>query len=111
MLDYADRRADSLSGGQQQRVAIARALAQRPAIILADEPIASLDTESATLVMEELRTIAQDDGITVLCSLHQEDFARRYATHILGLRQGQVVVDTPISAFGSAQRRLIYQDD
>jgi phosphonate transport system ATP-binding protein len=108
LLDLADRRADTLSGGQQQRVAIARALAQQPLIILADEPIASLDTEAATLVLDELSTIAQQEGITILCSLHQEEFALRYATHIIGLCEGQVVVDVPRAKFGPAERARIY---
>jgi phosphonate transport system ATP-binding protein len=108
LLDLADRRADTLSGGQQQRVAIARALAQQPLVILADEPIASLDTEAATLVLDELSTIARQEGITILCSLHQEEFALRYATHIIGLCEGQVVVDVPRAKFGPAERARIY---
>lgn len=109
MADFADRRADTLSGGQQQRVAIARALAQQPLIVLADEPIASLDPESATVVLDELASIAQEDQITILCSLHQEDFALRYATQIIGLRQGHLVVDVPRSGFGAAEREGIYR--
>jgi phosphonate transport system ATP-binding protein len=108
LLDLAARRADALSGGQQQRVAIARALAQQPAIILADEPIASLDTESATVVLDELQKVAVEDGLTILCSLHQEEFALRYATRIIGLRCGKVVVDVPRRAFGAVERALIY---
>jgi phosphonate transport system ATP-binding protein len=109
MLEFAERRADALSGGQQQRVAIARALAQRPTIILADEPIASLDPASATMVLDELREVSQEKGITVLCSLHQEDFALRYATHIIGLRAGRVVVDVPCRSFGNNERKAIYK--
>lgn len=109
LLDLADRRADTLSGGQQQRVAVARALAQRPLVILADEPIASLDTESATTVLNELQNIAREDGITVLCSLHQEAFALRYGTHIIGLRVGELVVNAPREAFGLAERAAIYE--
>lgn len=109
LADLADRRASQLSGGQQQRVAIARALAQRPRIILADEPVASLDPESAITVLDELRTIADQDGITILCSLHQEHFALQYADRIIGLRLGRVVVDVPREQFAPEQRTLIYE--
>jgi phosphonate transport system ATP-binding protein len=111
LLDLADRRADRLSGGQQQRVAIARAIAQQPLIILADEPVASLDRESATLVLDELSALSKQENLTILCSLHQEDFAMRYATQIIGLRTGRVFVDTPCAAFGEAERDLIYSLD
>jgi phosphonate transport system ATP-binding protein len=87
------QRADSLSGGQQQRVAIARALVQEPRIVLADEPIASLDPRSAARVMDILRSINRDDGITVICNLHTIDTARAYCDRIIGMRTGQVVFD------------------
>ncbi len=106
--DLADRPAGQLSGGQQQRVAIARALAQRSRIILADEPIASLDPETATLILEELRGIAREDGITILCSLHQEAFAMHYADRIIGLRAGRLVVDVVVSEFSAMQRDKLY---
>ena len=82
-----------MSGGQQQRVAIARALMQKAKIILADEPIASLDPESARIVMETLRDINQNDGITVVVTLHQVDYALRYCERIVALRQGHVFFD------------------
>jgi len=107
LLDYAARRASSLSGGQQQRVAIARALAQQATLILADEPIASLDAESAHSVLRELRQVTQD-GVTVLCSLHQEEFALQYATRIIGLRDGELVVDIPCDKFNTSARAEIY---
>ncbi len=91
LLDHAYRRADELSGGQQQRVAIARALMQRPALILADEPVASLDPKLSAQVLATLRRIAQEDGITVIVSLHVLDLARQYSDRLLGFQSGQVV--------------------
>ncbi|QUH01866.1 phosphonate ABC transporter ATP-binding protein [Saccharopolyspora erythraea] len=87
------QRTDTLSGGQQQRVAVARALMQRPQILLADEPVASLDPESAQTVMRLIRNIAIEDGLTVLCSLHQVDLALSWADRIIGLRDGQIVME------------------
>lgn len=95
LLDKALVRADQLSGGQQQRVGIARALAQEPRIILADEPVASLDPAAANAFLEQLREICREDGILALMSLHQVDLARRFADRIVGLRQGVVVFDGP----------------
>ena len=93
MAPFALQRADTLSGGQQQRVAIARALVQEPRIMLADEPIASLDPHSAARVMEILASINRDDGITVVCNLHTLDTARRYCDRVIGMRAGQIVYD------------------
>ena len=93
LRDKASQRADTLSGGQQQRVAIARALAQRPSVILADEPVASLDPESARIVMDTLRSLADEDGIAVICNLHQVNLTGRYADRILGIREGDLVLD------------------
>jgi phosphonate transport system ATP-binding protein len=89
----AFQRADTLSGGEQQRVAIARALAQRPKIILADEPVASLDPKIARQVLHYLKDISKRLGISVICNLHQIDFAREYAERIVGLSQGRLVFD------------------
>jgi phosphonate transport system ATP-binding protein len=108
LSDLAGRPAGQLSGGQQQRVAIARALAQRSRIILADEPIASLDPETSRLILEELRSIARDDGITIVCSLHQEAFALHYADRVIGLRDGRLVVDVGTREFNLAHRDLLY---
>jgi len=93
LADKAHQRADTLSGGQQQRVAIARALAQKPSVILADEPVASLDPESARVVMDTLRSLSDEDGIAVLCNLHQVNLAERYADRVLGFRDGELVLD------------------
>ncbi|MGN7977674.1 phosphonate ABC transporter ATP-binding protein [Microbacterium sp. 22195] len=108
LLDRAYQRADTLSGGQQQRVAIARALMQNPQVLLADEPVASLDPESSSQVMALIREIAADDGLTVLCSLHQVDLAIDWADRIVGLRHGQVVLDTDTSGLDKAQVMEIY---
>ena len=94
LLDFAYQRADNLSGGQQQRVAIARALMQDPEILLADEPVASLDPESSSQVMALIREIAAERSLTVICSLHQVDLALSWGDRIVGLRGGQVVLDT-----------------
>jgi phosphonate transport system ATP-binding protein len=95
----ADRRVDTLSGGQQQRVAIARALVQEPRILLADEPMASLDPALSHTVMELLGRINREDGITVVTSLHVLELARGYGRRIVGLRAGRVVHDGPAAAF------------
>jgi phosphonate transport system ATP-binding protein len=93
MADVAMNRADALSGGQQQRVAIARALMQQPRILLADEPIASLDPLNAKLVMDALADINRRDGITVLTNLHTLDTARTYCRRIIGMSAGRIVFD------------------
>ena len=90
---FADQRAGTLSGGQAQRVSIARALAQRPLAVLADEPVASLDPEASEELMSLLRRLAHEDGLGVLCVLHQPDLARRYADRILGMKGGRVQFD------------------
>jgi len=93
MADFAAQRCDQLSGGQQQRVAICRALLQRPQIILADEPIASLDPKNTQMVMDALKRINQDLGITVICNLHDLDIARDYCDRLVGMTEGRVVFD------------------
>ena len=87
------QRVETLSGGQQQRVAIARALVQKPQIILADEPIASLDPLNAKIVMEALRDIHDTDGLTVVCNLHTLDTARHFCDRVIGMRDGRIVFD------------------
>jgi len=93
MARLAGQRADTLSGGQQQRVAIARALVQEPEIILADEPIASLDPRNTQVVMDALQHINRHFGITVICNLHSLDLARKYCDRLVGLAAGRVVFD------------------
>ncbi len=93
MAQYAAQRADQLSGGQQQRVAIARALIQQPDIILADEPIASLDPRNTRIVMDALLRINRHFGITVLCNLHSLDLARSYCDRLIGMSAGRIVFD------------------
>lgn len=97
--DKARTRARSLSGGQQQRVAIARALMQHPVLVLADEPVASLDPKLAAGVLAELRALAHDHGIPVLCSIHVIALARRFADRVVAVREGQVVFDGPVDDF------------
>ncbi|WP_026959075.1 phosphonate ABC transporter ATP-binding protein [Aliagarivorans taiwanensis] len=95
MAAFAQQRVSTLSGGQQQRVAIARALMQDAKIIFADEPIASLDPESSRIVMELLKDINQREGIPVIVTLHQVDYAKSYSDHIIALRAGEVFFDGP----------------
>ena len=108
LLDRAYQRADTLSGGQQQRVAIARALMQNPRVLLADEPVASLDPESSDQVMALIREIAADEGLTVVCSLHQVDLAISWADRIVGLRHGRVVLDLSTETLTKSQVMEIY---
>jgi phosphonate transport system ATP-binding protein len=93
IAEHAPKRAEALSGGQQQRVAIARALMQDPKIILADEPIASLDPMNAQIVMDALRRIHEEDGRTVIANLHTLDTARRYCDRVIGMLHGRIVFE------------------
>ncbi|WP_445500268.1 phosphonate ABC transporter ATP-binding protein [Microvirga sp. G4-2] len=107
MAGLASQRAEQLSGGQQQRVAIARALVQQPDIILADEPIASLDPRNTRLVMDALARINREYGITVLCNLHSLDLARAYCDRLVGMAEGRVIFDGgPCDLTDDASRRL-----
>ena len=108
MEGFAHQRASCLSGGQQQRVAIARALTQQADIILADEPIASLDPESARCVMDILQDINEQDGKTVVVTLHQVDYARNYCSRILALRKGSVMYDDCASSLTPSLLNQIY---
>ncbi len=109
LTDKAWSRADKLSGGQQQRVGIARALAQQPKVILADEPVASLDPVSSEEIMALLRQICDRDGITVVVNLHQVDLARRFADRIVGMNSGRVVFDGTPAELSGQTLRTIYQ--
>ena len=108
MLGHAAQRADTLSGGQQQRVAIARALAQQPGVILADEPIASLDPGHGAAVLELLRDIARTEGVAVVCSLHQVDMAQRWADRILGLTAPGQALSLDAAALDEVMRSRLY---
>ena len=106
--DYAFQRASTLSGGQQQRAAIARTLVQNARVILADEPIASLDPESARRVMELLAQINRSRRTAVVVSLHRVDVAMRYCPRVVALRHGKVVYDGPSAALSAAMLRDLY---
>ncbi|WP_411352278.1 phosphonate ABC transporter ATP-binding protein [Leisingera aquaemixtae] len=108
IAEHAAKRAEALSGGQQQRVAIARALMQDPKIILADEPIASLDPMNAQTVMEALRRIHEEDGRTVIANLHTLDTARRYCDRVVGMRDGRIVFDGLPEQLTTGVAREIY---
>ena len=108
ILDKAFVRADQLSGGQQQRVALARTLAQNPQIILADEPVASLDPVTAKQVMDDFLRINRDMHITVLINIHHVELALKYATHVIGIRSGEIVYDGPADKVDQAVLDTIY---
>ncbi|MGA9277488.1 phosphonate ABC transporter ATP-binding protein [Ilumatobacter sp.] len=111
-VDLADRafqRSDTLSGGQMQRVAIARTLMQQPTLLLADEPVASLDPESSAHVMDVLFRIVVEDQLTVICTLHQVELAMGWANRIVGLRDGQMVLDRAVADLGETEVMDVYK--
>lgn len=111
ILDKAYVRADQLSGGQQQRVALARTLAQNPQIILADEPVASLDPVTARQVMDDFRRINKEMGITVLINIHHVELALQYANRVIGIREGEIVYDGAAKDVTQAVLDEIYQGE
>jgi phosphonate transport system ATP-binding protein len=111
IAEHAPKRAEALSGGQQQRVAIARAIMQDPRIVLADEPIASLDPMNAQIVMDDLRRIHEEDGRMVIANLHTLDTARRYCDRVVGMRDGRVVFDGTPAQLTTGVARDIYGAD
>ncbi len=108
LLDHAMQRVEKLSGGQQQRVAIARALMQRPGLILADEPISSLDPSNARQVMEALYKINAEDDITVITNLHSLETAQQYCRRIIGMRLGKIIYDGPPDGLSEEILQEIY---
>jgi phosphonate transport system ATP-binding protein len=108
LLEHAYKRADELSGGEQQRVAIARTLMQEPAIILADEPVSSLDPKLSRVVLDILKRICREDGITAVVSLHTLELTREYADRVIGLRQGQILFDGSTETLTDAVIDSIY---
>ncbi|MBW4481795.1 MAG: phosphonate ABC transporter ATP-binding protein [Tildeniella torsiva UHER 1998/13D] len=109
IADKLYARTDRLSGGQQQRVALARALVQDPAAILADEPISSVDPERSRAMMDLLRQLSETTGKTLVISLHEVEFAVKYCDRIVGLRQGQILFDTPATAVSDEMMADLYQ--
>jgi phosphonate transport system ATP-binding protein len=111
LLEHAYKRADELSGGEQQRVAIARTLMQQPAIILADEPVSSLDPNLSRVVLDILKRVCREDGITALVSLHTLDLTREYADRVIGLKDGQIFFDGPTQELSNVVVDSVYEQN
>ena len=108
LLDKSYNRSDELSGGQRQRVGIARAIIKRPLLLLADEPVASLDPKAANLILSLLKKINKEFGTTILCNLHQVDLAKKYSDRIIGLIDGKIIFDEKSSNINEAYLKKIY---
>jgi phosphonate transport system ATP-binding protein len=111
LANVAERRASELSGGQQQRVAVARMLMQRPSLVLADEPVASLEPAAGAAVMELLRDVARERDLTVIVALHQLEYVQRYAERVVGLRAGQIALDMRVDDWRPTALEALYATD
>ena len=109
LLDKAYNRVDELSGGQRQRVGIARAIIKKPKLLLADEPIASLDPKAANLIMSLLKKINKEFNITIICNLHQTELASQYSDRIVGLLDGEIMFDKPVFSMNKMSITQIYK--
>jgi len=109
LLDKAYNRVDELSGGQRQRVGIARAIIKKPKLLLADEPIASLDPKAADLIMSLLKKINKEFNITIICNLHQTELASQYSDRIVGLLDGEIMFDKPVFSMNKMSITQIYK--
>jgi len=108
LLEKSYSRSDELSGGQRQRVGIARAIIKKPLLLLADEPVASLDPKSSNLILSLLKKINQEFGTTILCNLHQVDLAKKYSDRVVGLIDGKITFDEKSSNINEAYLKKIY---
>ncbi len=108
LLEKSYSRSDELSGGQRQRIGIARAIIKKPLLLLADEPVASLDPKAANLILSLLKRINQDFGTTILCNLHQVDLAKKYSDRIVGLMDGKIIFDENSSKINTINLEKIY---
>jgi phosphonate transport system ATP-binding protein len=108
LLEKAHQKVGQLSGGEKQRIAVAKALIQGATMIFADEPVSGLDPEAAHSVMRDLKAIGKRENITIVATLHKLDFAERYATRILGINDGRIVVDIPARTLTPRERELIF---
>lgn len=111
IYEYRHKRADQLSGGQRQRVAIARALVQQPRILLADEPVASLDPKTAHSIMSLLQSLKEEDNLTLITTLHHVELAQEYAQRIIGLNHGMIKIDSPSHQISVAELYQLYEKD
>jgi len=108
LLEKSHNRSDELSGGQRQRVGIARAIIKKPLLLLADEPVASLDPKSSNLILSLLKKINQEFGTTILCNLHQVDLAKKYSDRVVGLIDGKIIFDEKSTNINESYLKKIY---